>query len=130
MKRLSVKVFAVASHILMFLAPVSFLVLSFVVKSDHVHTYDLFNMVIPEPPVWTSYIPYLGIVIGYAFSFFSLHGLVQIAILIGLVWFGQIVHSVAERLEQSELKVTYKIDLQNKTIAALQEEQELQDLDR
>jgi hypothetical protein len=41
---------------------------------------DLFGFPIPHPPLWTSYIPYLGGLLGFIFEFFSLHGLVGIII--------------------------------------------------
>lgn len=40
----------------------------------------LFNLPIPHPPQWTTFIPYLGGFLGVVFEFFSLHGLVGIAI--------------------------------------------------
>ena len=41
---------------------------------------DIFGFPIPHPPVWTSYIPYLGGLLGFIFEFFSIHGLVGIII--------------------------------------------------
>ncbi len=41
---------------------------------------DLFGFPIPHPPVWTSYIPYIGGFLLFIFEFFSIHGLVGIAI--------------------------------------------------
>ncbi len=41
---------------------------------------DIFGFPIPRPPIWVSYIPYLGFFIGVAFEFVSIHGLVGIAV--------------------------------------------------
>lgn len=41
---------------------------------------DILGLAVPTPPVWISYIPYLGFVIGAIYEFFSLHGLVGLII--------------------------------------------------
>ena len=41
---------------------------------------DLFGFPIPHPPIWTSYIPYLGSFFRFIFESFSIHGVVGIII--------------------------------------------------
>lgn len=41
---------------------------------------DLFGFPIPHPPLWVSYIPYMGGFLGFIFEFFSIHGLIGIVI--------------------------------------------------
>lgn len=50
------------------------------VSPDESFARDLFGFPIPHPPVWTSYIPYLGSLLGFTFEFFSMHGLVGLVI--------------------------------------------------
>jgi len=59
---------------------ITFLVLSFIVKSDGKVTYDLLDLRIPTPPLWTSYIPYIGPFIEFLFQFFSIHGLITLTV--------------------------------------------------
>lgn len=49
---------------------------------------DIFGLPIPHPPVWTSYIPFVGSLLGTVFEFFSLHGLVGMVIAIVLFSIG------------------------------------------
>jgi hypothetical protein len=58
------------------------LIHSFIVtgNSDESFARDLFGFPIPHPPVWTSYIPYLGSFLGFIFEFLSIHGLIGIAV--------------------------------------------------
>ena len=49
---------------------------------------DLFGFPIPEPPIWTSYIPLLGGFIGTVFELFSIHGLVTVTIFCTLLGIG------------------------------------------
>ena len=65
--------------ILFILSGIVFLLIhSFIVTAspDESFSRDLFGFPIPQPPVWTSYIPYAGHVIGLIFELFSLHGLI------------------------------------------------------
>ena len=41
---------------------------------------DLFGLKVPNAPLWTSYIPYLGWVLSLVFEFFSLHGIIGLLI--------------------------------------------------
>lgn len=72
------------------------LIHSFVVVSDGSLTRDLFGFIIPYPPLWTGWIPYLGYIIALFYGWFSIHGLIGvviIALLMGvgmkLISFGQ-----------------------------------------
>lgn len=58
------------------------LIHSFVVtgSSDESFARDVFGFPIPHPPIWVSYIPYLGFFIGIVFEFLSTHGLVGVVI--------------------------------------------------
>lgn len=60
----------------------------FLVRISSGVSYDLLGFVIPQPPVWTSFIPWLGAVIGTLFEFFSLHGLVTLIIFYLLMYLG------------------------------------------
>lgn len=62
------------------IAIIFLLVHSFVVVSDGSISKDVFGFTIPKPPLWTSYIPYLGYVIAFIYQYFSIHGLVGIVI--------------------------------------------------
>ena len=70
--------------------------ISFIVKSDGINTLDIFNLVIPHPPVWTSYIPYLGTVLDYIFELFSLHGIVQVVLAVILFGLGSFLYKKSE----------------------------------
>jgi len=39
---------------------------------------DIIGFKVPTPPMWTSFIPYLGFILAIVIEFFSLHGLVGI----------------------------------------------------
>jgi len=41
---------------------------------------DILGLAVPTPPLWLSYIPFLGSVIGFVWEFFSAHGAVGILI--------------------------------------------------
>ncbi len=58
---------------------------------------DLFGFPIPHPPVWTSYIPILGSVLGFIFEFFSIHGLIGIAIAGVLFYIGGYLMGIGEK---------------------------------
>ena len=62
------------------IAIVFLLVHSFVVVSDGSITKDVFGFTIPEPPLWTSFIPILGSIIGFFVQYFSIHGLIGIVV--------------------------------------------------
>ncbi len=64
------------------------IIYSFIIVSDGKVTRDLLGFIIPQPPVWTSFVPGLGGFIGYIFQFFSIHGLVGVIITIGLLLLG------------------------------------------
>lgn len=66
----------------------AFLILSFVVTGTSGESFprDLFGLPIPTPPIWTSYVPFLGGIIGFIFELFSLHGLIEILIVFGLFY--------------------------------------------
>ena len=54
------------------------LIHSFIVtrSSNEDFARDIFGFPIPHPPVWTSYIPFVGSILGFVFEFFSFHGLI------------------------------------------------------
>lgn len=60
---------------------------------------DLFGLVIPEPPLWTSYIPFIGFFIGILFELFSLHGLVGTCIFLTLAAIGGLLLKQVRRTE-------------------------------
>lgn len=65
---------------------------------------DLFGFPIPHPPVWTSYIPYLGGFLGFIFEFFSIHGLIGIVILGALSLIGGFLISLNSEDNKINLK--------------------------
>lgn len=54
---------------------ISFLVLTFVLKTDGKVTQDLLGFTVNTPPTWTVYLPYIGTLIDYTFQLFSVHGI-------------------------------------------------------
>lgn len=66
------------------------LIHSFVVTGnpDESFSRDLFGFPIPHPPVWTSFIPYLGSFLGFIFELFSIHGLIGVVISGVLLYIG------------------------------------------
>jgi hypothetical protein len=83
------KTLKIISTILITAGVLSFIILTFVVKSDGLSgTEDLFGFAIPQPPQFTTYIPYLGYIIGIIFEMFSLHGLVTLALPLSLIGIG------------------------------------------
>lgn len=48
--------------------------------SDENFSRDILGLAVPTPPVWISYIPYAGVIIGMIYEFFSLHGLAGLII--------------------------------------------------
>ena len=49
---------------------------------------DLFGFPIPHPPVWISFIPFMGSFLGFIFEWFSIHGLVGVFIFCVLLYIG------------------------------------------
>jgi hypothetical protein len=76
------KTYSILGNIVIALGFVFFFVFPFILVSDvsESNPQDIFGFAVPQPPIWTSYIPYIGWVIGRLFEFFSLHGLVYILI--------------------------------------------------
>lgn len=61
---------------------------------------DLFGFPIPHPPLWTSYIPFVGGLLGIIFELFSLHGLVNIIISALLFGIGSLFLKLSENKTQ------------------------------
>ena len=57
---------------------------------------DLFGYPIPHPPLWTSYIPYLGSLLNFVFELFSIHGLIGLAISLSLFAVGGILIHISD----------------------------------
>lgn len=74
------KIIRVFGNILIALSVLFLLASSLIVVSDGHVRKDIFGMTIPTPANWTSFVPYLGFVIGVIFELFSIHGLVVIVI--------------------------------------------------
>ncbi len=96
MQKFMKKFIRVIGNIFVAAAILFLLIHSFVVVSDGSLTKDLFGFIIPNPPSWTGWIPYLGYIIALFYGWFSIHGLVGIVIsslLMGvgvkLIGFGQ-----------------------------------------
>ncbi|GDX62388.1 hypothetical protein LBMAG33_6980 [Candidatus Levyibacteriota bacterium] len=74
------KIIQFVGKIFIGIAIIFLLIHSFVVVSDGSITKDVFGFTIPEPPLWTSFVPYLGYVIGFIYQYFSIHGLVGVIV--------------------------------------------------
>ena len=74
--------------LIIFIAMLFVLAHTFIVISDGVTSRDFLGLVIPNPPAWTSFIPYLGGFLGFIFNYFSLHGLVGVVISFVLIAIG------------------------------------------
>lgn len=86
----------------------SFFILTFVVKSDGLSgTQDLFGFAIPQPPQFTTFIPYFGYLIGIVFEIFSLHGLVTLAVVFSLIGIGLKIDKEINKL--NEVKQSKKL---------------------
>ena len=59
-----------------------------IITSDGVSHFDLLGLPIPTPPIWFSYIPYYGSLLGQFYEMFSWHGLVEIVITATLIFLG------------------------------------------
>jgi len=78
------KLHLIIGKIFIGIAIIFILIFSFVLTKSPNESFsrDILGLSIPTPPVWTSFIPYLGGFLGFIFEFFSLHGLVEILIFI------------------------------------------------
>ena len=87
------------------------LVHSFIVTGSRNEPFarDLFGFPIPHPPLWTSYIPYLGGFLGFIFEFFSIHGLVGLVISGTLFMVGGFLVGISDKkLDPKYFPVLYK----------------------
>lgn len=66
-------------------------------KGGEDFTRDIFGLPIPHPPLWISYIPYLGFLIGYLFEFLSIHGLVTIVIFIVIIFIANLFYKNGDK---------------------------------
>lgn len=76
------KIIQIIGRLLIVSAIIFFLVHSFIVVSDGATTKDLFGFIIPNPPSWAYWIPYLGAVVAFFYHWFSVHGLVGVVIIV------------------------------------------------
>lgn len=67
-------------------------------------TTDVLGLSVPQPPAWTSYVPYLGSAIGALYEMFSLHGLVVVGILVLLIPLGSFFISISTSDMESDSK--------------------------
>lgn len=72
---MKVKLKSYLGKILFIIGSCLFLILFFVRKSHNNLSYNIFDIAIPEPPLWTSYIPIVGDVILWFYELFSINGL-------------------------------------------------------
>lgn len=82
------------------------LIHSFVVTSSPNESFarDLFGFPIPHPPLWTSYIPYLGGFLRIIFEFLSIHGFIGIVISGVLLYVGSLLISLGNEKNGKENK--------------------------
>ena len=76
------KVSQITGWILMFVGIIFLFLFSSLVTGSHDESFarDLLGFPIPNPPEWTTFIPFVGGILMFIFSLFSLHGLVEIVI--------------------------------------------------
>ena len=60
-------------------------------------TRDVLGLPIPVPPIWTSFIPYLGFFLNIIYEYFSLHGLAGLTVVITLFTIGGKFYQKANR---------------------------------
>ena len=75
---------------------------SFIVSSSGRVEKDFLGLAIPVPPTWTSHVPYVGTFINYVFELFSLHGLIEIIILIGFMGIGSFLLKLGEKSDMNQ----------------------------
>lgn len=80
------KIIPIIGKILIAVAFIFLLIYFYISISDGTISKDIFGFTVPNPPLWTSYIPIVGSVIGFITQFFSTHGLV--GVLVTLFLFG------------------------------------------
>ena len=95
------KLFQIVGMLFMISGIIFLLIHSFVVTGNPKESFarDLFGFPIPHPPIWTSYIPYLGGFLGFIFELFSMHGLIGIAISVVLLYIGGFFMGLSEEKE-------------------------------
>ncbi len=93
------KIFQLLGMLLMISGVIFLLIHSFIVTGSRGESFsrDLFGFPIPHPPLWTSYIPYLGSFLDFLFQFFSIHGLIGIVISGSLFGIGGFLMSLGEK---------------------------------
>ena len=67
-----------------------------IVISDGITKWDVLGLIIPEPPIWVSFIPG-GSYIGFIFEWFSLLGLVLFIIFIILLSIGMYLSKIIKK---------------------------------
>lgn len=103
-----------------------FLVLIFVVKSDGVSgVQDLLGFTIPQPPAFTTFIPYLGYVIGVIFEMFSFHGVITLGLPLLLIGTG--IHLAKVASDGLTTNHTKEINKKYTTKSALELQKELEE---
>lgn len=88
--RIMNKIYSLAGQGVVVVAVIFLLAHSFIAIKDPTESFsrDIFGLPIPTPPEWTSYIPYIGFVMGFLYEFFSLHGVVGLVIVVILFTIG------------------------------------------
>ena len=96
------KIFQVLAGIFIIAGLLFLLIYSSVVTASPNESFarDIFDLPIPNPPLWTSYIPVLGGFLMFIFQFFSIHGLVGIGITGALLYIGGIFLTIGGKEEQ------------------------------
>ena len=76
------KIITSIGYVCIAIAAISTWILSTVQTSSAIEPFsrDLFNLSIPTPPSWIGMVPYLGGLIEFGYSLFSLHGLAIVGI--------------------------------------------------
>ena len=100
---MNIKKLSQASGVLFMISGIIFLLIhSFIVTGspDESFARDFFGFPIPHPPLWTSYIPYLGFVLRIIFEFFSIHGLVGLVIFFVFLFIGGLLMRLGDEKEE------------------------------
>jgi len=75
------------------------------VNSNEDFARDLFGFPISHPPLWTSYVPYLGSYLGFIFEFFSIHGLISVIISVSLFGVGLFLLNLSEKKNNKQREI-------------------------
>lgn len=77
------KLYKIIGFLFIIFGILTFFILSFILTITPGESFsrDLIGLPVHNPPLWISYIPYVGSFFAFIFEFFSIHGLVEFLII-------------------------------------------------